>query len=186
MAKKKPVAKKRAIAVPRDLDEASTFVARIGEYQREIAAINNDLAAKTQALKDKVKVQMAQLSGDVGELVEGLFAFAQARYEELTQGGKVKTVKLPSGSFSWRTTPPAVQLERGLDLAEFLDGLRHMGLAKFIRISESLDKEAMLANPEEAQTVPGVKIVQAEQFSVKPDSVDAEIVGNVDKLKKAL
>ncbi|MBU2575638.1 host-nuclease inhibitor Gam family protein, partial [Patescibacteria group bacterium] len=119
----------------------------------------------------------------VSELLEGLFAFAEAHRDELTEGGKRKTVEVPTGIFGWRTTPPAVSLR---DIKSILASLVSLGLERFIRTKEEVDKEAMLKEPEVAKKVKGVSIDQREEFIAKPTELEVEITSDVNKLKKAV
>jgi len=118
----------------------------------------------------------------VSQLVEGLFAFAEAHRDELTDHGKRKTVEVPTGIFGWRMTPPAVKLR---DVESILESLKALKLERFIRTKEEVDKEAMLKEPEVAGTVKGVSIGQHEDFVAKPSELKVEIVTQVDKLKRA-
>ena len=59
-------------------------------------------------------------------------------------------------------------------------------MKRFIRVKEEINKEAMLKEPELAETVRGVSITQREEFIVKPTEIEIEIVSSVEKLKKAL
>ncbi len=114
--------------------------------------------------------------------MEGLFAYAEAHRDELTNHGKRKTVEVPTGTFGWRMTPPAVTL-RGIE--QILGSLKSLKLGRFIRTQEEVDKEAMLKEPDVAKTVKGVSIGQHEEFVAKPAELEVEIATHVDKLKKA-
>jgi phage host-nuclease inhibitor protein Gam len=49
-----------------------------------------------------------------------------------------------------------------------LDVLRKLGLARFIREKEEVNKEAILNEPEAVSHVPGISISQGEDFVVVP------------------
>lgn len=173
--------KKVVIAVPRSLDEAAQFLAQIGEEQRATDKIQSDLNAKVDELKTKAMVNDEPHQKKISELVEGLFAYAEAHRDVLTDGGKRKTVEVPTGIFGWRMTPPAVSLR---DVKSILKSLKSLKLERFIRIEEGVNKEAMLKEPDLAKTVKGVSISQHEDFIAKPAVLDIEIATQVDKLKR--
>ena len=53
-----------------------------------------------------------------------------------------------------------------------LERLRTLGLTRFIRVKEEVNKDAMLADPDAARAVDGVTIVQAEEFAIEPHNVE--------------
>jgi len=174
--------KKAVIAVPKSLNEAAQFLTRIGEEQRATDKIQSDLNAKVDELKTEAMANVESRQEKISQLVEGLFAYAEAHRDELTDGGKRKTVEVPTGIFGWRMTPPAVSLR---DVKSILKSLKSLGLKRFIRTKEEIDKEAMLKEPNVATTVKGVSISQHEEFIAKPAELEVEIATQVDKLKKA-
>ena len=174
--------KRAVVAVPKSLDEAAQFLAQIGKEQRATDEIESGLNAAVDKLKAKAMADGEPHQEKVSQLVEGLFAYAEAHRDELTNHGKRKTVEVPTGTFGWRMTPPAVTL-RGIE--QILGSLKSLKLGRFIRTQEEVDKEAMLKEPEVAETVKGVSISQHEDFVAKPSELKVEIATRVDKLKRA-
>jgi len=174
--------KKAVIAVPKSLEEAAQFLAHIGEEQRAADKIRSGFNAKVEKLKATVMADTKPHQEKISQLVEGLFAYAEAHRDELTDKGKRKTVKVPTGTFGWRMTPPAISLR---NVKSILESLKSLGLERFIRTKEEIDKEVMLKEPEVATTVKGVSIGQHEEFVAKPAELEVEIATQVDKLKKA-
>ena len=58
-----------------------------------------------------------------------------------------------------------------------LDALRRMRLARFIRVKDEVNKEAILNEPEAVVNVPGISIIQGEDFIVQP--FEAELAEGV-------
>ena len=174
--------KKAVIPVPKNLEEAARFLAEIGQEQRATDKIRSGLNAKVDELKAKAMADDEPHQKKISQLVEGLFAYAEANRAELTDGGKRKTVEVPTGTFGWRMTPPAVKLR---DVELILESLKSLKLERFIRTKEEIDKEAILKEPNVATTVKGVSISQHEEFVAKPSELEVEIATQVDKLKKA-
>ncbi len=171
------------IAVPKSLEGAAEFLAKIGEEQRAINEIQSCLNDAVDELKTKAMDDAKPHQEKVSELVEGLFAYAESNRDELTNGEKRKTVEVPTGTFGWRMTPPAVSLR---DIPSILKNLKALKLKRFIRTKEEVDKEAMLKEPDVANKVKGVSIGQREEFVAKPSVLEVEIATHVDKLKKAV
>lgn len=177
------MAKKIVVPIPENLDEAAKFLAQIGEEQRAADKVKSIFNTKVDKLKAEAADDVKPHQEKISQLVEGLFAYAEAHRDELTDSGKRKTVKVPTGTFGWRMTPPAVSLR---DIKSILVSLKSLGLKQFIRTNEEIDKEAMLKEPEVAKTVKGVSISQHEEFTAKPTELEVEIISKVDKLRKAL
>lgn len=175
--------KKAVIPMPGNLDEAAQFLAQIGEEQRAIDKVQSDLNTEVDELKTKAMADTKPHQDKIFQLIEGLLAYAGVRRDELTDGGRRKTVETPTGIFCWRMTPPAVSLH---NVKSILESLKLLGLNRFIRIKEEIDKEAMLKEPDVAEAVEGVSISQHEEFVVKPAKLEVEITTRVDKLKKAM
>ena len=174
--------KKVVIAVPKSLDEAAQFLAQIGEGQRAADKIQLDINTKVEQLKAQAMADVKPHQEKISQLVEGLFAYAEVHRNELTDGGKSKTVKLPTGWFGWRWTPPAISIR---NVKAILVKFKELGLKQFIRIKEEPNKEAMLKEPEIAKTIKGISISQHEEFVVKPAELEVEIATQVDNKKAA-
>jgi len=164
--------KRAAMAVPKDLAEAAEFLAEIGREHRRINENRNRFNEQVEKLKAVMMESVAERNSRIDQLVEGLAAFAETHRQELTDGGKRKTVELPTGTFGWRLTPPAVSLR---NVKQILESIKHLGLTQFIRVKEEIDKEAMLAECETASKIKGVSIGQREEFVVKPSDLEIEI-----------
>ena len=174
--------KRTVVAVPKSLTEAAQFLAQIGKEQRATDEIQANFNARVDELKAKAMADDKPHQEMVSQLVEGLFVFAEANRDELTDRGKRKTVVVPTGTFGWRMTPPSVKLR---DVKSILKSLKALKLRRFIRTKEEVDKKAMLKEPEMAKTVIGVSISQDEEFVAKPAELEIEIAVQVDKIKRA-
>lgn len=189
MARKMRI-KRPVVAVPQYLDEAAQFLSLIGQEQRKIEKIQTALKKiqtalneKIEELKAKAMTEIKPLDEKISELFEGLFIFAQSNRDELTEGGKRKTVEMPTGYIAWRMTPPAVSIA---NIKKVLIRLKELGLQRFIRPKEEINKEAMLKEPKIAKTIKGVSVNQHEEFIVKPSELEIEIVSDGKKLKKVI
>lgn len=179
MAKK--AVKRIAVAVPRSREEVSKLIAEIGKHQRALAGINTALNAQIERIKSRAVREGQPHEKAIGENFEKIFIFAQANRDELTEGGKTKTVYFPPGIIAWRTTPPGVFL-RGVK--QIIAACKKLGLYQFIRTKETVDKVAMLKEKDKAVAIKGVIITQREEFVVKPSEVGVEISKDTKKLRK--
>jgi phage host-nuclease inhibitor protein Gam len=154
-------------------EEAVDAIAEIGRLQRERARIEADMNDEMARVKEKHEEKALPLGERIRALSAGVQAWCEVNRDALTQGGKVKTAALASGKVNWRMRPPKVTL-RGKD--QILSALKAMSLRRFIRESEEVNKEAMLAEPQVAATVPGVSISQGEDFVITPHETELEEV----------
>lgn len=172
--------KRTAVAVPKDDNEAARFIAQIGDKKREIEGLQAEAEEKITSIKLNLTERIEILGESIFELLDGLFVYADANRERLTEG-KTKTIKFTTGTISWRMTPPKVNIR---DNDKVIEQLEKMGLERFIRTSKEPNKESMLEEKEVAEGVKGVTITQHEEFVVKPDSIEAEVTKKLSKLKK--
>ena len=158
--------------VPVDMASAAANLARIGAIQRELDVAKVALAETVAKAKEAAEAAAAPLKVEVEMLTRGLQIWAEARRDELTQGGKTKTVTLATGEIAWRSRPPSVRLR---DPAAVIETLQRLQLSRFLREKIEIDREAMLKEPAAAASVPGVVIGSAgEEFVVTPASADLD------------
>lgn len=157
-----------ALKVPQSLEAADTLLAEAGEHMNRLAEIGAALARETAASKAVHEEAAAPHKAALKVIQQQLQAFAEARREELTQGGKTKTIARPTGFMLWRTKPPSISVKgKVADVVAHLLGSRLATL--FLRTKHELDKEAMLKHPADAATVPGITIVRdEEEFVILP------------------
>lgn len=154
------------LPVPQNRDDAADAVRMIGERNRELARIEADMNDRLALIKQEAEALAAPLRDDVLALTEGLKVFAEANRDGLTNGGKVKFADLGTGKISWRLRPAKVTV-RGLEAV--IDACKKLGKHKFLRVKEEINKEAVLASPDEARMIAGISIgSEGEDFIVEP------------------
>ena len=154
-------------------DEVNAAIAEIGVAQRQrhaiLVAMNDELAQ----VKARYEEQAAAPGAVIKDFGKGVQIWAEANRGELTRDGKTKTVRLAAGEFSWRTRPPSVRITgEGIVIA----ALKKLGLDRFIRVKEEIDKNAILADPDAVGQVKGIALRQGEDFVIKPFSSEMEEV----------
>lgn len=163
-AKAKTVA---IVAVPQNRAEANDAIFEIGDLDRRIAEMDIALKDELARVKAAHELAAAPLAERKQQLTDGLCAFAEAHRAELTQGGKTKTVAFPAGEISWMQQRPSIGPIRSMETV--IAWLKAHGYERFVRVSEEVNRLAMLEEPDEAVKVPGVRIGGGhEVFAVKP------------------
>ena len=151
--------------VPQNREQAAAMIAEIGALNRDLArtqaAMNDELAF----VKERHELQAEPMKDRIEALTTGVQTWAEANRDALTQHGKTKTAALTTGEIAWRLRPPSVRVT-GAEAV--LDALRKMGLGRFIREKQEVNKEAILNEPEVVAHVPGIAISQGEDFVVTP------------------
>ena len=158
------------LPVPQSREEAAAMLQQIGTLNRQRARLEADMNDAIAAIKEQAEAQAQPLRDQAEAALEGLKLWAEANRQTLTDGGKVKFADLGTGRISWRFRPPSVRLTK---VEAVLEALKRLGLTRFIRTREEPSKEAMLAEPDTARTVPGVNIgTEGEDFLVEPFEVE--------------
>lgn len=173
-AKTKTRIKTEAAAVAfQTREEVNAAIEQIGIAQRErdlIAVAMNDELARVRARHEQ---DAAPHAATIKALGHGVQIWAEAHRNDLTRDGKTKTVKLAAGEFSWRTRPPKVRIVgEGIVIA----ALKKLGLERFLRVKEEIDKNAILAEPDAVCDVKGIGISQGEDFIIRPFATNLEEV----------
>lgn len=194
MARAKTKAAGTNLPVPQSDAEAEQLIARLGVLQREDAAAEAIHDGQVAALEEKRGIAVKVFQECQGVIVDALNVWATANRERLTQGGKIKTVQLPTGTVLWREGRYAVK-HRGMKnddvvaaiqarLFEVRLALRmaardrevraalvneRNALEGFLRQKVEPNKDAMLANRDLAETIEGVTVPRGpEEFAVEP------------------
>jgi len=167
------MAKAKKTAVPhacQSKEEAMDAIRALGDTQRELTrletVVNDEIAAIVAREKDRIDA----LKERIETLTTSIHWWCEANRATLCVGG-VKTANLITGEVWWRQRPPSVSL-RAVD--KVIDTLKRLGLDRFIRTKEEVNKEAILAEPKAVAGVAGISVVQGvEDFNVQPFEVDA-------------
>jgi phage host-nuclease inhibitor protein Gam len=140
--------------------------------QLELDMKARDTRAKAQLTADNANdiITLEALKADY-ELKElAIATWATDHRDELTQGGKVKTVKLATGSLSWKAQKASVVIDTGLKDEVIIEQLHEHGLERFIATKESLNKVAILNEPKAILGLTGISVSSAgEVCAVKPN-----------------
>lgn len=169
--------KKSLTALPATLGEAISYLSNIGRTQIAINKANADAKGEIAGIKARLEKELAPLIKERDAYFTGLYAFAQAKRVDLTK--LARSVRLASGVFGWRWTPPYVEVTHKGGEEAVITYLRKAGMEKYLRVTYELDREAMLVDHPK---VPGVEYSQREEFFAKPKLAKAE--GRSNELKQ--
>lgn len=162
-----------AAYVPQNRDAVITDIKRIGDLQREASRLETEMNDAIAEITEKYASQIAPIKTDIETLSKGVQGWCEANRDELTNGGKVKTANLVTGDVSWRQRPPSVSI-RGMDAV--METLERLGLQRFIRTKQEINKEAILLEPKAVAGVAGITVKSGiEDFSIIPFEQEAGI-----------
>lgn len=157
---------KAQVYVPQSKDEAAADIRKIGDLQREALRATTEMNDAIANITQRFQPRLDALNDQIRTLQEGVQGYCEAHRIELTDGGKVKTANLITGEVQWRQRPPSVSV-RGSDAV--LEMLKRLGLTRFIRSKEEVNKEAILNEPDEVRGVAGLIVVTGvEDFVITP------------------
>lgn len=170
MAKAK-VKSKAQIYVPQTKEDCAADIKELGDKLRELtrfeADMNDAIAKITQEYQPKFDV----LGDRVKVLQNGIQAYCEAHREELTNGNKVKSANLVTGEVMWRVKPASVRITA---VETVIETLKRLGLKRFVRTKDEINKEAILLDKDAVKGVAGIKIISGEeQFEINPFEQEA-------------
>ena len=169
--------KSPAINAPASRQEAEQMIAQIGYLQRQHGDVERRMNDELEQVKAKHMPDANALNEQITLLVWGVKAWAETNKDSLLKP-RSKTVKLSSGEISWRTSPPKVSLS---GKPAIIERLKNLGLTRFLRTAEDINKDAILADPEAVEGVKGISIKQDELFALKPNETQIERVETIAK-----
>lgn len=161
------------IAAPQTAAECDALILRLGVAQRRRQAIEVEMNEPLAKVRESYEQHARTWADEIKVLAERIQAYCEAHRAELTAEGKRKTYRFGSGEVQWRMRPPSVSVRA---VEAVIDALKKLGLGRFVRVREEIDKEAVLREPEVAEQVKGLGISQREDFAIKPWDTELEEV----------
>lgn len=152
------------IPAPASLAEAEQLLREVGTQQRQVEALETRMNERLASIKSDYEEKAAPLNESIEAKFRSLQAWAEAHRGSLLEGTR-KSAKIASGELGWRTSPPKVRISGA---AAILIALKELGLQRFIRSKEEVDKDAIRKDPIAVAHVKGVSITQNEEFWIRP------------------
>lgn len=170
MAKAK-VKSKAQVYVPQNREEVASFIKSLGDLLRKRTRKEADMNDEIAAITQKYQSEFEGLNVVIDQLQSGIQAYCEAHREELTNGNKVKSANLVTGEVMWRVKPASVRIKAS---DAVIETLKRLGLGRFVRTKEEINKEAILTEKEAVKGVAGITIVTGEeQFEINPFEQEA-------------
>ena len=162
-------------AVPQSKNDCAEYIRTAGDLQREFERHRSEMNDAIAAITQQYQPILAALTKRIDALQEGIQAWCEAHRVELCgENDKLgKTANFVTGTVSWRQRPPSISV-RGAE--SVIETLQRMGLDRFVRSKEEVNKEAMLNEPDTVRGIAGIKVVTGvEDFVVTPFEAKAEV-----------
>ncbi len=173
MARKKVVAATVAFLPPKDRSEAGDFERQLASRLNTMTRIENEHEEEMAAIKARLESKLQPLRAETVVLGKALHAYATENRDELTKGGKTKTVTLGlSGEMGWLESSGRVLVK---NISAAFKSIRKQRIRGFIRVKFELNRKAMLEKPETAKKVSGISIVKGEFFSIRPSACSSRV-----------
>jgi phage host-nuclease inhibitor protein Gam len=171
---KKP--KHAKLPVPQDMQSAAQCERDLGKALTNIAERRLMLDQEIKKLLDKHSPAIEFYTSNALRYAKALHEYAAKNRRALTDQDKNKTVELMgAGTVRWYDTPPAISLSKETTVDELVGELEALGLARFVRIVKELDKEALLREPEVADSIKGISVAKDEKFVIQPRDSDSRL-----------
>ena len=157
---------KAQVYVPQTRDDAAADIRKIGDLQRRSLRIATEMNDAIAHITAQYQPGLDTLGNQLNLLQEGVQAYCEAHRNDLTNDGKVKTANLITGEVQWRQRRPSVRISKS---EVVLETLARLGLSRFIRKVEEVNKTAILDEPEAVKGVAGITVVTGvEDFVITP------------------
>jgi phage host-nuclease inhibitor protein Gam len=149
-------------------------IAELGRQERLRAKIEVEMNNAISKIKQRYEEDVEPINQAIKALSSGITAYCEVNREALTDGGKVKTVNLPSGTICWRKCPPSVRITKVENVIRLL---KSKGLSRFIRTKEEIAKDLILSEQAAVTGIKGIAIVkEKEELSIEPFEVKLEAI----------
>lgn len=154
------------IYVPQSRDDAAADIRKIGDLQRQMSRAATEMNDAIAEITAQFQPHLDEVGKQINTLQDGVQGYCEAHRQELTNDGKVKTANLITGEVQWRQRPPSVRLSKS---EVVLETLARLGLSRFIRTKEEVNKDAILDEPDAVRGVAGITVVTGvEDFVITP------------------
>jgi phage host-nuclease inhibitor protein Gam len=170
--------KKIDTTIPQNIAEANEMLGTLGIAEGKVISLTARRQKEIDAVMEKYAAYILEAEKSRDVAFTKLFTFAQPRRASLIE--KVKTLFWSNGKISWRFTTPKVTYDKDSEKV-IIKFLRKNKMTKYLRVTTTLNKEAML---EDRPIVAGVTYTRHEEFVAKPKYLvgDTEVSSTVTKV----
>lgn len=165
MAKAK-LKSKAEVYIAQSREDAAADIKALGDLMRERTRQEADMNDEIAKITQRFQPNFEALNDRIDVLQNSIQAYCEANRDELTNGGKVKSANLITGEVMWRQKPPSVRIKAA---DAVIETLKRLGLARFVRTKDEVNKEAILNEQDAVRGMAGITIVTGEeQFEISP------------------
>ena len=160
--------KAAAASAPQTRDDCAAEIRAIGDLQRGITRQQADMNDAIAVITARHQPELERLGAEVKRRAAGVQAYCEANRAELTDGGRVKFANFLTGEVTWRQRPPSVKITK---VEAVIKTLKALGLGRYLRTKEEIDKDAILAAHSAAKSTPatdparGQLVAEAEKLA---------------------
>ncbi|SEQ70629.1 Mu-like prophage host-nuclease inhibitor protein Gam [Faunimonas pinastri] len=147
-------------------------IGRLGELDRELARIEADKSERVAKVSKDAEDRAKPHQEERNRLVWTVEAYCAENRKRLTNEGKKKSFKFGTGEIAWRAGRSRVEFD-ATKSEGLIARLRKVGLNRFVRVKEEIDKSAIGKDAAAIKGFRGIKVVDGpEQFAIKPVGAD--------------
>lgn len=163
---KKRIKTTASIYVVQSKDQTTEAIKYLGDIQRELVRLETEMNDKIAEITASYSSNIEVLKKKSAEIQKGIQIWCEANRDELTNNGKVKSANLVTGEIQWRNRPPSCMIR---SVENVIETLKQLGLHRFVRTKEEVNKEAILNEPNIVAHIPGITIKKdVEDFAIVP------------------
>lgn len=160
------------ISIPTSKEEANQILANMAILEQTVNGYEVSMNEELFKIRKRWEEMATPIVERYSQFEYAITEYANQNRDLLTKSGKTKTVKCNFGEFAWRTSSPSIEIKDEIAVIEQIKQLlkdEHSEYKVFLKQIDSLNKNAMLANPELAKTLKGVSIKSGDEaFKIKP------------------
>ena len=166
LKQKKRIKAAASVYVVQSKEKAIEAIKCLGDIQRELIRLETEMNDQIAIITASFSSNIETLKQKSTQLQKGIQIWCEANRDELTNNGKIKTANLVTGEVQWRNRPPSCIIR---SLENVIETLKQLGLHRFVRTKEEVNKEAILNEPNIVAHIPGITIKKdVEDFAIVP------------------
>ena len=167
MATKKLKSAALQVQAAQSKQDVTDNIRTIGDLQRDAGRLQAEMNDKIAAIQAEYAPQIEPLIQRIDGLQSAVQTWCEAHRDELIgDGSQTKTADFITGKVSWRLRRTSCRVNGAEAVIELL---KTHGLSRFVRITEEVNKEACLNEPDAVRGVAGISFVSGkEDFVIEP------------------
>ncbi|AHN26217.1 putative host-nuclease inhibitor protein [Gilliamella apicola] len=166
LKQKKRIKAAASVYVVQSKEQAIEAIKCLGDIQRELIRLETEMNDQIAIITASFSSNIETLKQKSTQLQKGIQIWCEANRDELTNNGKIKTANLVTGEVQWRNRPPSCIIR---SVENVIETLKQLGINRFVRTKEEVNKEAILNEPNIVAHIPGITIKKdVEDFAIVP------------------